>query len=373
MIRMRTEGGAQMIMNDDCGYIHMTSSDGASWAQLTDNGVQYFTEGSIAMRVQGNYNMRVDGNYASETLGETSFKVGGTFNITTDGGYNVRDNGDGIKLEAVGFYGMKTETNSIQESEGIISQKAAGNIVKHAAVIMKNTETGYVAEEVAPLQIGQAVDRQQITTDSGVERQQTTRSDTTLPDGGLTGHEPWAGQGQACGKPTEPSEAQEAIDDAVENGEFTEGVDQASAEDLNALNDMMIADGLTKEQRAAALGAFVTESAGLNTRALGDGGRSLGLAQWNGSRRDGLMSFAAAGGGDGDPFSLATQYSYVKHEMGIGNTSHIAGFGTERKAGNMFSNATTLDGAMAGLKQYERYGVAGRRYTLAQQFYGMLR
>lgn len=55
--------------------------------------------------------------------------------------------------------------------------------------------------------------------------------------------------------------------------------------------DFFQSKGLSPIQAAGIVGNLITESS-LNTKAIGDGGKSLGIAQWNGSRRRNLEAFA---------------------------------------------------------------------------------
>lgn len=104
------------------------------------------------------------------------------------------------------------------------------------------------------------------------------------------------------------------------------------------------AHGWSKEQAAGIVGNLLHESS-LRPGAVGDGGASFGLAQWNGDRRKGLEAFAAARGVSPEDFN--TQLDYVNHELQ----------NTETAAGQALKGATDVDSATRIVsEQYERPG-----------------
>lgn len=424
MIRLRAEGGTQTVINDDCGFMHMISSEGTSWAQLSNDGVQFYSEGSIAMRVEGNYNKRVDGDYFSETLGITNFKVGGNMNWTTDGSMALLDTGgEGVKLDAGGKFNLKVGQD-ILENGSFITRTAGGNMIRYATMIQKYVR-GLDAHTVTPFQTTAIKDSNIIrknqpmtgpggvvpsglgtpapaSNDGGLTTRQVqsipvdsngvpignagasdystqpidapngTETDTILPEGGHITHQPWNGNAGACGKPADPAEQGE-VQEAVENGEFTEGIGGVSAEELNSFNDQLIADGYTAEQRAAILGTAVAES-GLNPNAVGDNGRAHGLFQWrdDNGRYQEMQRYAADNGLD--PNSFEAQYGFFKAESSGALDPNGNSYGEKiyNVTDTQLRNSSTVDGAMAAMKNYERYGRAGRRYTYAQDIYNIL-
>jgi hypothetical protein len=70
--------------------------------------------------------------------------------------------------------------------------------------------------------------------------------------------------------------------------------------------------GYTPEQASGIVGNLLAES-NLNTGAIGDGGISRGIAQWNRGRLANLQSFARAS--NADPNDLFTQLEFVHHEL----------------------------------------------------------
>jgi Phage tail lysozyme len=105
----------------------------------------------------------------------------------------------------------------------------------------------------------------------------------------------------------------------------------------------LINRGLQPHQAAGLVGRFQQESGrGLNTGAVGDGGMSFGIGQWNGARRQNLNAFAAAQGRSvADP---TLQADFALHEMK----------GSEKFAGDMLARARNVEEAAKAAMHFER-------------------
>jgi|GEM_PF-6549995 len=137
--------------------------------------------------------------------------------------------------------------------------------------------------------------------------------------------------------------------------------------------DFFVKQGLPPQAAAAKVGNFMAESQ-LNTGAINrgdgrDGSDSIGIAQWNGPRAQGLRQFAAQNNMDPSDFNTQLQYSW--HEL---NT-------TERPVLEQLRAAQNIDDATAAATSYERPAGWARenprgahsyqqRLANAQQVYG---
>ena len=60
-IRLRTQNGAQVLINDTSGAIYMNSRDGNNWVELSaDGSIDIYAYADISIRAQGNMNLRAD-------------------------------------------------------------------------------------------------------------------------------------------------------------------------------------------------------------------------------------------------------------------------------------------------------------------------
>lgn len=85
----------------------------------------------------------------------------------------------------------------------------------------------------------------------------------------------------------------------------------------------------------------------LNSGAVGDGGISYGIGQWN---RERLANLKASGLDWRDPYAQA---QFALSELGYGQPG-LPGYGSEQRAGDLLRKATDPASAVAGAMSYER-------------------
>jgi len=106
------------------------------------------------------------------------------------------------------------------------------------------------------------------------------------------------------------------------------------------------AQGLTRLQAAAVIGAFTVES-NLNPYAVGDKTLTLhahGIGQWRGIRWTNLQHLAKTRGKS--PYDVLLQLEFALAELGT----------TEKMAGDKLFRATTIEDAVEAMVDYERPG-----------------
>ena len=60
-LRLRTQQGAQVLINDSTGCIYMNSVDGKNWVELSGGGeIDIYAQADISIRTQGSLNLRAD-------------------------------------------------------------------------------------------------------------------------------------------------------------------------------------------------------------------------------------------------------------------------------------------------------------------------
>ena len=108
-------------------------------------------------------------------------------------------------------------------------------------------------------------------------------------------------------------------------------------------------NGFSNYAAAGIVGNLYHESGGLNTKILGDGKKSIGLAQWNGNRRKNLEAFAKKKGKSIDDFQ--TQLEFVLHELNSDDTF------MKKALKGLHSAKSVKDATMSFMKYYERPGL----------------
>jgi GH24 family phage-related lysozyme (muramidase) len=64
LIRLRTRGGAQLLIHDTLGFVYICNKMGTAWVELDRNGnVEVFSNNSISLRANEDINMRADRDF----------------------------------------------------------------------------------------------------------------------------------------------------------------------------------------------------------------------------------------------------------------------------------------------------------------------
>jgi hypothetical protein len=74
LIRLRTRSGTQILVHETNGYVYINSGSGNSWIEVSDDGIDIYSKGSVSMRAEQDFNVRAERNI--------NLDAGGTVNIT---------------------------------------------------------------------------------------------------------------------------------------------------------------------------------------------------------------------------------------------------------------------------------------------------
>lgn len=85
LIRMRTATGHQIMLNDTTGSIYISTSRGTSWIEVSDAGIDLFTNGDYAVHAMGNISHRAEGDIVFDAVGAIRTRAGGDM-VTAVGG-----------------------------------------------------------------------------------------------------------------------------------------------------------------------------------------------------------------------------------------------------------------------------------------------
>lgn len=112
LIRLRTAGGQQLLMDDTSGVIYVINKKGTAWVELGTNGeINVYSEASINMRAKGSINMRADKD----------------INIEAGRNMNLRATGDRIGTEYKGVPGV-TDFSGPLGAGGFVNVEAGADI-----------------------------------------------------------------------------------------------------------------------------------------------------------------------------------------------------------------------------------------------------
>lgn len=161
-IRLRTAGGAQILMDDTNGLTYIVNREGNVWIELNRAGdIDIYSSNSMNFHTEGDMNIH----------------CGGSFNLQTGRNINMKALGaEGILLEATsGSFNMKCEANMNLEVGANGNIKVAGNYRETAGRIDMNGPPAASASTPTVTQLAGNIN----VTESVARR---------VPE-----HEPWAG------------------------------------------------------------------------------------------------------------------------------------------------------------------------------------
>lgn len=91
MIRLRTAGGHQIMMNDDADVLYIANSKGTVWMEFTADGQMHvYTESNINFRAKGNINLHSDKNVNITAERKINMWAKGNSKIPQDGTINMQ-------------------------------------------------------------------------------------------------------------------------------------------------------------------------------------------------------------------------------------------------------------------------------------------
>ena len=122
------------------------------------------------------------------------------------------------------------------------------------------------------------------------------------------------------------------------------GVNYSANPKAAKLHQFLVSQGMAPSAAAGVIGNFVVES-NINPKAVGDGGNSLGIAQWHKGRKEALINYAKKLGLD--PTSMEAQQSFLMKELQQNQYKGLMSVLTN-------PNTTTADAAAAFMRVFER-------------------
>ena len=93
-IRFRTRSGAQILVHETEGYIYANSKNGNSWVQISDYGVDVYSQGSVSLRAEGSLNLHSDTSLNIEADGNLNLRAGGNLTLQSANHTYIAGNGN---------------------------------------------------------------------------------------------------------------------------------------------------------------------------------------------------------------------------------------------------------------------------------------
>lgn len=124
-IRLRTKGGAQVLMDDTTGIVFITNHKGNAYIEMDANGkIDVYSQSDISYHCEGDFNLHAKGNINMQSDNEVQIKSIGS---------------GGVKVEATaGDYDLYTAKDFKFQAGGNGNVLAAGNYKEQASRIDMN-------------------------------------------------------------------------------------------------------------------------------------------------------------------------------------------------------------------------------------------
>jgi hypothetical protein len=118
LIRLRTSGGHQILMNDKEHVLYIASDSGYQWMEFSKNGsINVYGAGGINMRSEGPINMHSDASVNIQ---------GAAVSIVASGGKGLAAVGNAISLKSMGSVGISAVTMASIKSNATLTLSCMG-------------------------------------------------------------------------------------------------------------------------------------------------------------------------------------------------------------------------------------------------------
>jgi hypothetical protein len=145
-IRFRTKSGVQVIIHETNGYVYINSKSGNSWVEISDLGVDIYSQNSVSIRGQQDVNIRADRNINMDAGGAINLRAGsdilmqagGTIQLGAKSGMTLSVSSGSLILSSSGDYLVHSGGAFRTQSAGDTTMLAGGSMNRTAAQINDN-------------------------------------------------------------------------------------------------------------------------------------------------------------------------------------------------------------------------------------------
>lgn len=138
-IRLRTRSGTQILVHETNGYVYINSGSGNSWIEVSDDGIDVYSKGSISMRAEQDFNVRADRNINLDAGVDINLAAGNNINDFAAVDHNTKA-GKNINELAGADINVKAAAKTNITAEGL-HMKASGNFNQQAGTLNQKAGT----------------------------------------------------------------------------------------------------------------------------------------------------------------------------------------------------------------------------------------
>lgn len=184
VMRLRTAGGHQLLMNDSSQILYIANCNGTAWLEFTAAGhISMYSQTGINMRTEGEFNLHADKDININSKTNIKFRAGSSIaHQTVD--YTIKSTNITLNASQIGV--LSSGELKLQAASGSI--KTGGDLVFKGGKIFLNTSTPADVTPVAPLTTNKHSDTSWDSTKGiWVSKAEVFESIATI----APAHEPW--------------------------------------------------------------------------------------------------------------------------------------------------------------------------------------
>lgn len=151
LIRLRTAGGHQILMNDSEQVLYIANSNGSAWLEFTGGGhISMYSQAGFNVRTEGDFNLHSDKSINLNAKASININAGASIASQT-ASYSIKSTDYTVHSGTIGV--LSNGDLSLQAAAG--SFKTTGDLVYKGAMIYLNTMTPAAVPPVPKLTIFQ--------------------------------------------------------------------------------------------------------------------------------------------------------------------------------------------------------------------------
>lgn len=134
-IRIRTRGGTQILVHETTGFVYINSKNGNSWLEVSDDGIDLYSQNYVSIRAAKDINLHADGKinlngsagiFMHTNAGQDMrFTSGGGVHVLANQGLFAQSN-QGIDVKATNALHLQSASEIDLKSLGLVIDSSAG-------------------------------------------------------------------------------------------------------------------------------------------------------------------------------------------------------------------------------------------------------
>ena len=156
LVRLRTAGGHQLLMNDTNNIIYIGHADGTSWIEMNAAGAIYvYSRSGYNLRSEGTINLHTDSDFNLNAMGDVKINAGGKFVVNSSTTELLQST---LSVESSDKVSIKAGGELSVDAQGKISLKAGGVFAVEGTSIYQNSGQTVSIPSFKPIQINKLPD-----------------------------------------------------------------------------------------------------------------------------------------------------------------------------------------------------------------------